>query len=58
MLLHMNGKFTMVKLQVIEINCFYTTGIEKENLKTNSSIYIFFVQKMAYMDHEMFIFRS
>ena len=43
MLLHMNGKFPMVKLQVIEINCFYT--IEKDNLKTNSSIYIFLYKK-------------
>jgi hypothetical protein len=32
MFLQMNGKFTMVKLQVIEINCFY--AIEKDNLKT------------------------
>jgi hypothetical protein len=33
MLLHMNRKFTMGKLQVIEINCFYS--IEKDNVKTN-----------------------
>ena len=42
-----------VPRQVFEIICFYT--IEKDNLKTNWSIYnYFFLQKMAYKEQEIF----